>query len=295
MNNLLVTGSNCASTMRRLDAYLDNQLAPEDFAGVSQHLGNCPACRQELDVRRRLRSRIQAAVKEQPVSSYLETRILANVRAQQRRSGWSAWRRQMSAVAAVLLVTAGTFVAYHVGHLRWTAASQEAFIASLSEHVAGIMSIGLREHVHCSVFRKYPKTPKPLEAVRQHLPQQYQPVLSLVTANVPKGFSVAVAHECGYADREVIHIGLRSSSKLMSVIITRKRSGDTFTSRDALPVLAAAGADIYTAGVQRFQIAGFESRDYLVYLVSDLPKDANSQIMVALGPQVRSLLDTMRG
>jgi hypothetical protein len=160
--------------------------------------------------------------------------------------------------------------------------------------VAGLMSVGLREHVHCSVFRKYPKNPRPLERVRRALPDAYQPVLPMLTAHVPKNFHVAIAHECGYGDRDVVHIGLKSHSNLMSLVITRKRSGDRFDASDARAVLAAAGVSVFTAGAQRFQIAALESRDYLVYLVSDLSQEENSLTMLALAPPMRSFLDNLR-
>lgn len=293
MSNLFVTESNCADTVKLLDSFLVNEVTPEEFASISKHLEACPGCLQEFDVRRRLRTRVRGAVKQQPVDPYLRTRVLATVRTQQQGAGWFNWQRQISAAAAMLVICVGVFVAYQLGHLRWTTASQDSFIASLSKRVAGIMSVGLREHVHCSVFRKYPKVPRPLETVRRHLPDAYQPVIPMLAAHVPKEFHVAIAHECGYGDRDVVHIGMKGGSKLMSLIVTRKRAGDRFSAEHATAVLAAAGASVFTAGAQRFQIAALESREYLVYLVSDLPKEENSQIMVALAPQVRSYLDTL--
>lgn len=294
MTNFFVTESDCANTVRLLDSFLVNEVTPEEFSRVSKHLEACPSCLQELDMRRRVRARVRSAVQEQPVDPYLKTRVLANVRAEQRGDGWFTWQRGISAVAATLVMCIGVFAAYELGHLRWTTASQDSFIASISKRVAGIMSVGLREHVHCSVFRKYPKNPRPLETVRRHLPESYQPVIPMLAAHVPKDFHVAIAHECGYGDRDVIHIGLKGGSKLMSLIITRKRAGDRFTADDATSVLAAASTPVYSAGVQRFQITALESRDYLVYLVSDLSKDESARIMLAVAPQVRSFLDNLR-
>ena len=297
MTNIFVTESDCANTVRLLDSFLVNEVTPDEFSSVSKHLEACPSCLQEFDVRRRVRARVRSAVKEQPVDPYLKTRVLANVRAEergdQRRTCWFTWQRGISAIAATLVMCIGVFAAYELGHLRWTTASQDSFIASISKRVAGIMSVGLREHVHCSVFRKYPKNPRPLETVRRHLPEAYQPVIPMLAAHVPKDFHVAIAHECGYADRDVVHIGLKGGSKLMSLIITRKRAGDRFKADEATSVLAAAGTPVYSAGVQRFQITALESRDYLVYLVSDLSKDENARIMLAVAPQMRRFLDTL--
>jgi hypothetical protein len=47
---------------------------------------------------------------------------------------------------------------------------------------------------------------------------------------------------------------------------------------------------MYQSDIQRFRISAFETRDYLVYFISDLPKDKSSEIMLALGPQVRDFL-----
>jgi hypothetical protein len=57
-----------------------------------------------------------------------------------------------------------------------------------------------------------------------------------------------------------------------------------------LPELVHSGIPIYKSGVQRFQMAAFESRDYLVYFISDLPAQQNTEIMTAMAPAVRSFL-----
>jgi hypothetical protein len=57
-----------------------------------------------------------------------------------------------------------------------------------------------------------------------------------------------------------------------------------------LPALVQAGMPMYQSSVQRFQMTAFETRDYLVYLLSDLPKQQNTQLMLALGPKVKDFL-----
>jgi hypothetical protein len=37
-------------------------------------------------------------------------------------------------------------------------------------------------------------------------------------------------------------------------------------------------------------MTAFETRDHLVYFISDLPKGKNTQLMLAMGPQVKALL-----
>jgi hypothetical protein len=57
-----------------------------------------------------------------------------------------------------------------------------------------------------------------------------------------------------------------------------------------LPALTESGIPMYQAGVQRFQISAFETRDRLVYFISDLSKEKNTEMMLALAPQVKAFL-----
>jgi hypothetical protein len=58
-----------------------------------------------------------------------------------------------------------------------------------------------------------------------------------------------------------------------------------------LPALTQSGIPMYQAGVQRFQISAFETKEYLVYFISDLSKEKNTEMMLALAPQVKAFLN----
>jgi hypothetical protein len=51
--------------------------------------------------------------------------------------------------------------------------------------------------------------------------------------------------------------------------------------------LSESGIPMYQVGVHRFDISAFETSDYLVYFISDLDKQHNTQLMLALAPQVQ--------
>jgi hypothetical protein len=42
--------------------------------------------------------------------------------------------------------------------------------------------------------------------------------------------------------------------------------------------------------VQRFNIAAFETRDSLVYVISDLSAEKNSRLMLAMAPALKKFL-----
>ena len=81
-----------------------------------------------------------------------------------------------------------------------------------------------------------------------------------------------------------------NDSNMLSLVITRKSDGESFGTEDMLPGLVQAGIPMYQSSVQRFQMTAFETRDYLVYFISDLPKQQNTDLMLALGPQVKDFL-----
>lgn len=290
MNDGATTKSNCAAAMRNLDAMLDRALPESSAAGVHEHVSSCPSCSGELELRRRMRQRLKAAVSSEKVSPYLGVRVMALVRSEANRSGWLQRTGSLGAVAATLIVLLSGGLAYQLGHLRYTTESQNAYISSLVKRVGHMLGTGLSDHVHCSVYRKYPKEAPPLEKLHTSIGPEYKELVDLVRAQMPQGFRMFIAHECGYMDRKFIHIGLKSDSKLISLVLARKTAGESYSNSDLLPVLSRGGVHLYGASVQRFQIAGFESSGHLAWLVSDVSQRQTRELLLALAPRLNEFL-----
>ena len=232
--------------------------------------------------------RLRAAVRGVPVPPHLETRIRARIRAEHHPAWWMGLRIAPVAIAA-LLCFAGV-IAYQLGPLRMTTNSQESYIASVSNHIGILMRVGLGDHIHCSVFRKYPKNPPTTEEFVQKMAPQYAGLVPIVRSQVPGEYRMMLAHECRYHGRRFVHLSLMSDSNLLSLVMTRKAEGESFSTEDMLPALTQAGIPMYQAGVQRFQVTAFETRDYMVYFISDLSKQRNTDLMLALAPRVKDFL-----
>ena len=54
--------------------------------------------------------------------------------------------------------------------------------------------------------------------------------------------------------------------------------------------MSASGVPVYRTSSESYQVAGFESENYLAFVVSDLRGEMNLQIAAALAPGVRQLL-----
>jgi len=268
-------------TNNRLRSAAKSVTAPADLAArIRSHV-------HAEQLQSQVNDRIKAAVGSVAVPPFLEARIKNRLRSEKpgRR-----WLPRLIPAAAALAVVAGFGVAYQLGHLRLTVSSQESYIGTVSTHIATLMRVGLGDHIHCSVFRKYPKNPPTTEQFIAKMNPQYAGLIPIVRSQVPDNYRMMLAHQCGYHRRKFIHLSLMSDSNMLSLVITRKGDGESFSTEDMLPALVQAGIPMYQSSVQRFQMTAFETRDYLVYFISDLPKQQNTQLMLALGPKVKDFL-----
>lgn len=235
------------------------------------------------DSNRRLKMAVQS-VKAPP---FLDARIRNRIRGEKPARMWLPRLIPVTVAAGALVASA---VTYQLGHLRLTVRSQESYIGSVSSRISALMRVGLGDHIHCSVFRKYPRNPPTTEEFVQKMTPQYSGLISIVRSQIPESYRMMLAHQCRYNGRKFIHLSLMNESNMLSLVMTRKTAGESFSAEDMLPALTQAGIPMYQAGVQRFQITAFETRDYMVYFISDLTKQQNTDLMLALAPRVKDFL-----
>jgi len=268
-------------TPNRLKSAMNSVSVPADLAARIHDQIHAEQLQSKIN------DRVKGAVGNVPVPPFLEARIRHSLRTEKpgRR-----WLPRLIPAAAALAVFAGFAVAYQLGHLRLTVSSQESYIGIVSTHIATLMRVGLGDHIHCSVFRKYPKNPPTTEQFIAKMNPQYAGLIPIVRSQVPDSYRMMLAHQCSYHRRKFVHLSLLNDSNMLSLVITRKGDGESFSTEDMLPALVQAGIPMYQSSVQRFQMTAFETRDYLVYFISDLPKQQNTELMLALGPKVKDFL-----
>jgi len=231
--------------------------------------------------------RLKTAVHSVTAPSHLEARIRGQIRDGSSSRSWAFWMFPAGAAAAAC---AALLVVYQLGHLRLTATSQESYIATVSAKISPMMQVGLGDHIHCSVFRKFPKTAPSIEKLEQNLGPQYRGLLPIVQHNVPADYRLMLGHQCRYHGRRFVHLSFMNDSHLLSLVIAKKGEGESFEASGLLPALAQSGIPMYQSSIQRFEMSAFESRGFMVYFVSDLPAADNSRITMAMAPAVKDLL-----
>jgi Putative zinc-finger len=287
MNRVQFGEGACEKTRRYMDAYISNELLVETNHEMLRHLETCPACSTELETRARLRSRLKTAVQNQPVPTGLPAAVRERIRRRQ-SPPWAHWA--LAFAAGIALCVAAWFAYPWQQPLPDVAdrAAQASYIQRVSATVVSVFKSGLGDHIHCAVFRKYPRNPPTVEEMEDKLGPEYRGLLPLLEPAVPPGYHIVMAHQCTYGDRHFVHLTMRKGEDVISVVITKKKPGETLNALS--PAAAASGVPLYQSTAERYQVAGFESERYLAFVVSTLDGRKNLQLAAALAPTLRPLL-----
>ena len=149
------------------------------------------------------------------------------------------------------------------------------------------------DHVQCAIKgHNYPEVANPPEVLRKKLGPQYAGLLEVVHQNLP-GFEVLEAHICSIpgSSRKYVHFITRGRGTILSVILTRN-DGAQLPSGGAFRTVVAGHVNLYAAREQGMNVAGFESRGYLGFVVSDLDRNVTLQIADQLAPPLNAALQT---
>jgi anti-sigma factor RsiW len=280
----------CKKIRSYLDSYLNDELLVETNHEVLRHLENCADCARVLEDRTRVKSLLQQAVRRDVAPAALRERIAQDLR--NRKSMTAAWSfntglRWAVAAAALVVMTIGSWAVIHSLNSRRPQSQEVALDQS-----AQILRIGLNDHINCAIVHEQANKRFTPEKMVERLGADYAGLLPVVKEKAPAGYEVVIAHKCHVDKREFVHMILKNDEKVLSLVITKK-NGEAFPESAALNVSRVAGTPVYEARLQDYEVAGFETRDYLGFVVSNLTQTDNLQIASTLAPVVRDFLAKM--
>jgi anti-sigma factor (TIGR02949 family) len=281
MNVLTFDSRQCERIRRHLDAYLSNELLVETTSEILRHLETCEACTRELETRARVRGFVRrAAANLMPPE---ELRLSIQRRLRETQPGLWGGSRQLNwavALAGIVVIVLGGIVTR-----EWVRVLRGRRI------VAGALALGVSDHVQCAIKgHNYPEVANPPDVLRKKLGPQYAALLEVVHQNLP-GFEILEAHICSIpgSSRKYVHFITRGRGTILSVILT-KNDGAQLPSGGAFRSAAAGHVNLYQAHQQGMNVAGFESRGYLGFVVSDLDTNTTLQIADQLVPPLNAAL-----
>ena len=284
MNVINFEDAHCRRIRSYLDSYLNNELMVETNHEVLTHLEACGTCSRSLEDRARLKAQVKRAVMQEYAPAALRERIAGDLR---RTQGFSfkTFSLALAAAAAVLVIAAAAFLSLNSGE---EPLSLQAEVAP-GDVTGQVLKIGFDNHVFCTIDHKLANNQFTSEQMSEELGSEYAGLVPLLTEKMPRGYTVAVGHRCHYKGREFIHLITRTQDDLVSLVITRK-NGEAFPTDGVAAIVQATGVPIYQAAWGNQQVAGLETRDHLVFVVSNKTSDTNMQVAAGLAPSVREFL-----
>lgn len=286
MNVVSFEEKSCERIRKYLDAYVSHELTAETKLEVVRHLERCQDCTTALATRHRVKDALRQAVnRQEPASAALREKILRN------NKPATSWRYWSLAVAASLVLMWGGWLAFRALNLRAASSlpAQASLNVPLSEHNTEILKIGLGDHVHCALHRDFSGGPRSFERMSNEMGPEFINLMPVVNERVPHDYKMMVAHQCKFQGRTFVHLILTNQNNILSVILTKKNA-ESFDQTNLNAVLKASGVPLYQTRLQDLEVAGFETRDYLAYVVSGLPQEDNLRLASNLAPSVRNFL-----
>jgi len=204
-------------------------------------------------------------------------------RLRESRVGFLGTSRQLAwaaALAGLVIVALASIAAQH-----WIKLLEGRRI------VAGVLALGVSDHLQCAIKgHNYPDIANPPELLRKKLGPQYAGVLEVVQKNL-SGFEILEAHICSVqgSPRRYVHFIARGHGTILSVILT-KSEGAQLPSGTMLRSGTSGSVNLYEAHLEGMNVAGFESKGYLGFVVSDLNRDTTMQIASELAPPLNAAL-----
>ena len=266
----------CRETRDLADPFLSDQLLVETTHEIVKHLETCPACREEIGARRRLRSQLQSAVAAAidlaPRPEFLDAlharlRAAAPVtpaapaRAITRRAWMESWWAAAAALAA--LAGGGIFARDTVRRSR---------LAALAASAAG-------DHQNCAITFNLAERPIPLAEAARRYDGAFASLDALALPASLPGAMVLDRHSCVYGGRRFAHVVFRYKDRVVSLLVT---NGDELSG--ATPALVAT--------VNGLRVASFDAGRHAVFVVSDLADADTLAIAQTLAAPVARALST---
>ena len=301
-----------------IDSYISDELLVETNHEVLHHLENCPACREMLAAHRDLRVRLRSAVKKSS-EMQIDPAFAANLRAKLRETArspnwWETFRgnksvfeiRMLSAALLCLLVIAGSaaiWIKYQKsspdiasvgknqsnrpidsnGSNGNSSPSQSPIMQAVEVTWREIANLAAGDHQNCALKFRLEEKPISLEDAsvkygkfNKDLDKAViKPLREIFPANTSGEIKLLEAHSCVFEGRRFAHIILRRAGHLISVLVT-----ETDFNREI-------DEEMFNQQSDNLQVAGFRTKHYAVFVISDLTDTENLGIAQTITASVR--------
>ncbi len=269
---------NCRDVREIADSFLCEELLTETNHEILRHLETCPACRTEIDARRRLRGALRDAFHRapelQPSAAFRERmRDQLHAAARQRPRPWSFSYRWLALAAGIVLAVSAAIVVMQRSVTPTEALARDA----------------VGDHQNCALNYRLVKRPVPLEQAAQQFDSAYRVLLSAPADDIatPDGVArVTERHSCAYGGRRFGHIIMKYRGRVVSLLLTANDGGTANSGQDAIPHLVGRP-------MNGLSVVSVNGTHHAILLVSDLQAADLSQLSRAVSVPLMRRVDDL--
>lgn len=255
---------NCREFREIADTYLSDELLVETNHEVFRHLENCPNCRAELSVRRDIRTKLRSAITnddESTINPIFANKLKANLREQSNAKTWFDFRIFAPVLATVLIIISLSFI--------WVyKQNNDDFAFQTYLHKNALQA--LNRHEDCGLDKL-----SMWQATADKVSPEKTEFVKPLTDNTTKIISV---HDCEFEGKIYKHYILQTNEKFISVLKTETEK-EFKTNKDVANMINSETQD-------GFQIASFQDKTNLVFVVSDLSEAENLSLARKLSDSI---------
>ena len=254
---------NCKDFREIADTYLSDELLVETNHGVFQHLEGCAVCRDELGFRREVRQRLRLSLKtsdEFQLSPLFARRLQSKLKEEAiGQTFWLHWKLSAALLAGLLIIASiGTILLYTQ---RQTA---QSYLVEISKKA-------IARHEDCGLkhVREWEENAGKISAEKS----------SFVNCLESSETEILEAHDCEFEGKRFTHYILKRGGKMISVLKN--------TSENGFQANTNPGTTITCEKEKGLQMASFQNREDLIFVISDMSEAENLSLARTLSDNLQ--------
>lgn len=247
--------------------YLTGELDAKAMSDFELHLDQCVVCHREIEQQRAYDSLLRDVIVSQPLDvRNLRARVLNRITPLGRRTLFFQRPVYLLTIAAILVLAFGTAFVY---------------LAMRSKPVATVYADAVDDHYEEVVQRV------PLSGWRETLAdidtlgQRQLGESEIINKLGPGGYQLVRARVCELGGELYVHADYKNERGEISIFLKRRGGDLPGTAKEVVN-----GCPIHVESTRGFQVAGFQSEQFTVLIVSNLPGAENFRLARELATRV---------
>ena len=249
---------NCNEVKYVMPLYLSRELDAKAMSDFELHSDQCVVCHREIEQQRAYDNLLRDVVVSQSLDvRNLRARVMNRITTLSRRPLFLQRPGYLLAIAAILLLTFGSAIVY---------------LAMRSKYVAPVYADAVDDHYEEVVQRVPLSGWRETVADINMLGQSQLGQSEIINRLGPAGYQLIRARVCELAGELYVHAEYKNERGEISIFL--KRRGD-------LPGITKGvvkGCPLHVESTRGFQVAGFQSQQFTVLIVSNLPWAENFRL-----------------